>query len=263
VPFLFNRDSLDVIDLLSATWSNVFRQYWVELSVAAFLFSIVPAIASYAVQLPSFILSFARVFSDTTVEILLMGITLLLTVLGVIVQFVLQVSFQRGIIEMTCAAWNGQKLAFGALFKFKAGLRAGAAWLLVHIPALVLAGLAAALIGGAIAIQSGLFLAFAIALVVAATIVLLIWLLPTQLLFQLFAENPDVGIVEAIRLCFERGRGYRWKIFLAGLISIHIALAGLLACGIGLLPALGLIFAYQTGLWKALSTPGANSGIPA
>jgi hypothetical protein len=257
-PFLFNRDNLHVVDLLSATWNNVFRQYWLELSLAALLLFVVPAVASYALQLPVFFLS----LGGTKAAGLLASLISLLAVLGGIVQFALQMSFQRGITEMAHAAWNGQKLAFNVLFNFKAGLKAGAAALLVAIPLFVLIGLAAVLVAGAVAMQSSLFITLAVLLAVVAAIALAIWLLPAQLLFQPFVENPDIGIVEAIRLCFERGRGYRLKIFLVGLVSLPIFMAGFLVCGIGLFPAMGLMVAYQTGLWKALSTPGASGGMP-
>lgn len=253
--FLFNRGNLDIVDLLSATWSNVFKPHWIELSLAAFVAFAVPGVASYIFQIPNFILASNGIEAPAQ-----LGMSLLLMLMAVVVQLVLQLVFQRGLIEMAHSAWNGQKPAFGALFNFKAGLKAFVAFLLAFMLPVAAWGLGgvAAVTFFAASKSTGL-LVMAAGLGIATYTALIIWLLPAYLLCQPFAENPDVGILEGIRLCFERGRGFRLKIFLAGLISVPIILLGFMACGIGIFPAMGLIFAYQTGFWKALSTSGSSS----
>jgi len=258
--FFFNRENLQVGDLLSATWHNVFKPYWVELSLAAFLALLIPSVASYVFQIP-FLLAVGGVKENIGlgVAFAMLGWTVVLGVLSTAVQFVLQACFQRGLADMAHAVWNGHRPAFGVLFNFKAGLKAGAASLLVGLLCLAPAGVAALLIVGALAMESGLALALAIVLVVVGAVALLVWLLPTVLLVQPYAENPNMGIVEGIRLCFERGRGQRLNIFLVALLCALIGCAGMLALCIGIIPAMGLAFAYQAGLWKALSTPGTGS----
>jgi len=263
--FFFNRDNLHIIDLLSATWNNAFKPYWVELSVAAFLTTLIPSIVSYILQIPIFFLGMgdgmmgkgagAGAAAVTGLAVLTMGFA----VVAALVQILLQMSLQRGLVEMAHAAWNGHRPAFGVLFNFKAGLKVVAASWLVGLPAVVLIAMLAILMVSVITLKSTLILALGVFLIVSVSLALGIWLLPTVLLMQPFAENPDIGIMEGIRLCFERGRGQRLNIFLVALMSGFLILLGFFALCIGVIPAMGLAFSYQTGLWKALSTPGASS----
>jgi len=253
--------------LLSATWNNAFKPYWLELSVAALLMFLIPSIAGYLLRLPSiffsplFVNNFGSSFDIANILTSFAGL-FLFQFLAMVVQLFLQCTLQRGLVEMSHAAWSGQRPTFNMLFDFKTGLKTVLAALLIALPGVASAGL----IAGAITLLSktgslpisALSLAFITLISIATFVALGIWLLPATLLFQPFAENPDVGVMEAVRLCFERCKGFRLQLVGLLLISMAISSLGMILCCIGIAPAMALVNTYQTGFWKALSTPGAG-----
>jgi hypothetical protein len=237
MPFALNRDNVNLIDLLFATWNNAFKPYWKELSLGA----------SWVVFWP----------------LLMQGVELLLSNMGVSVPYgfsiavgMAQYIFMCGFFEMTHMAWKGQKPIFNILSNTGAGLQAYFAAIVGILP-LILFFLIFA-IGAVVGIEILDNPLVLIALLAPICIALLVWLLPLAFLFQPFAENPKIGVMAAIRLCFERCTGVRLKVFAMVLVSAGIGVLGLFACGIGIIPATALAFAFQTGLWKALSTPGVE-----
>jgi uncharacterized membrane protein len=64
-------------------------------------------------------------------------------------------------------------------------------------------------------------------------------------------EHPDTTPIEAMRRSAEITRGYRWQLFLLGILLILINLVGLFACVVGLIftygiTAVTLAYAYKT-----------------
>ncbi|MCL2179205.1 MAG: hypothetical protein FWC28_02145 [Proteobacteria bacterium] len=267
--FFFNRSNLHLFDLLSATWNNTFKPYWLELSLAAFLTALLPTIVGYAFQIPSIISSGVITKAGGTSVASLLTFSffqILFFILSVAAQSLTQCTLQRGLVEMSHTAWEGQRPTFNILFNFQTGVKATLASFLVAIPWLVLAGLGVATIVGVKTLEqtgaipaSGFVLALVVLLFVASAIALGIWMLPATLLFQPFAEKPDISIMGAMHLCFERCKGFRLQVFCLLLISMLISLMGILACCVGIFPAMAMVFAYQTGFWKALAVPGADS----
>ncbi len=94
----------------------------------------------------------------------------------------------------------------------------------------------------------------------------LIWLVPIVILGLMFSQSQylvvdrDVGIVDALKLSIKITRGNKWSLFLLGLFGSVLVIAGLLACGIGLLFTLPLL--YLLGATAYLTMSGEFSESP-
>ena len=70
-------------------------------------------------------------------------------------------------------------------------------------------------------------------LIIVPGIILLIALWPAFLLVM----EDDLGPVDAIKGAWALTRGYKWQLFVLGLVGLVVVIAGLLAVGVGLLVA--------------------------
>jgi len=71
-----------------------------------------------------------------------------------------------------------------------------------------------------------------------------------------YGDSPPV---ESIRRAFVIARGHRWSIIGFGLISLLVVLVGLLACCVGIIPAVALVYMLLVGLYLSLRN---GSGLP-
>ena len=69
----------------------------------------------------------------------------------------------------------------------------------------------------------------------------------------------DSGPVESLRRAFVIGRGHRFSVLGFGFIAFVVIFVGLLACCVGILPAMGLAYLVLCGLYLALRN---GSGLP-
>ena len=87
----------------------------------------------------------------------------------------------------------------------------------------------------------------------------LIWSVPITILALMFSQSKylvvdrDVGIVDALKLSIRITRGNKWSLFLLGLFGSVLAIAGLLACCIGLLFVLPLLYLLGATAYLAMS----------
>jgi uncharacterized membrane protein len=95
----------------------------------------------------------------------------------------------------------------------------------------------------------------------------LIWLVPIMILGLMFSQSQylvvdrDVGIVDALKLSIKITRGNKWSLFLLGLFGSLLVFSGLLACFIGLLFVLPLLYLF--GATAYLTMSGEFSESPA
>jgi len=76
--------------------------------------------------------------------------------------------------------------------------------------------------------------------------------LPLYLLQPELTLNEDVSPMQALRNCYTLARGERLSLFGVGLLVMALVLVGLLACCVGIFPALGLGQLLLAGLYLAL-----------
>ena len=97
---------------------------------------------------------------------------------------------------------------------------------LIFLPAIAIS-----LISGIIAVVTGFPLfVFLSVLSVIPSIILFYVYLPVP---YLLAENPDLGIGQALRMSRNISNGHKWDMFVLGLSFIGWFILGLMACGIG------------------------------
>ncbi|MCL2012878.1 MAG: hypothetical protein FWG75_08850 [Cystobacterineae bacterium] len=268
--FSFNRNNLQLLDLLSATWKLAFGPHWVELSTGALLASFLPLVGFLPLVVGVILQGIMGEQPDSAA--LMVVIMLSLALVSYFLFYLLLISSLRGLCEMAHMAWNGTKPTFRPLFNFRTGLKASVAFFSPVILFIVVFS-AIGFIAGFVEHASGNALPplpqlpLPIVLVVFALLIALgIALMPFVFVLQPFAEKQETGIGAAIGQCFRHVKGFRGKTFLLLLVCWVILmfayLAGVLACGIGILlttPAgIAFIQAYQAGFWKAISTPGTG-----
>jgi uncharacterized membrane protein len=84
-------------------------------------------------------------------------------------------------------------------------------------------------------------------LIVPGIIVAIMW----HFFGYVIVEHPETSPVESMRRSAELTRGHRWQIFGLGILLVLINIAGLLACGIGVIFTYGITsitvaYAYRT-----------------
>jgi len=88
-----------------------------------------------------------------------------------------------------------------------------------------------------------------ILLIVPGIILAIMW----QFFGYVIVEDPTKGPVEAMRRSAEITRGRRWQLFGLGLLLILINLAGVLACGVGVVFTYGITAIALAYTYKVLS----------
>ena len=86
-----------------------------------------------------------------------------------------------------------------------------------------------------------------VALIVPGIILAIMW----HFFGYVIVENPQTGPTDAMRRSAEITKGYRWQLFGLGLLLILLNVAGLLACGVGIIftygiTAITVAYAYRT-----------------
>jgi uncharacterized membrane protein len=84
-------------------------------------------------------------------------------------------------------------------------------------------------------------------LIVPGIIVAIMW----HFFGYVIVEHPETGPIDSMRRSAEITKGYRWQIFGLGILLVLINIAGLLACGIGVIFTYGITsitvaYAYRT-----------------
>ncbi len=68
--------------------------------------------------------------------------------------------------------------------------------------------------------------------------------------------DRQMTVIEAIEESWRMTRGHAWTVFLVGLLSIPIGIAGLMCCGVGIIPAIMWTKLASASLYHAVSTSG-------
>ena len=73
-----------------------------------------------------------------------------------------------------------------------------------------------------------------------------------------------MGVIEAVKESWRMTSGHAWKVFLIGLLSIPIGIAGLICFGVGIIIAIMWINLAFASLYHAVSLgeASAQGGVP-
>jgi hypothetical protein len=75
-----------------------------------------------------------------------------------------------------------------------------------------------------------------------------------------FVADAGLGPIEALKASWAATNGSKGKLFLFGIVAFFIALAGVIACCIGIIPAVTLTMLAQAMIYVRLSGRGTTSG---
>jgi hypothetical protein len=231
----------------SALWDycfEIFKRDWLMLGLACLVFFGI----SMIVQLVANIIPAIGAVVESE------ALSVILTLVAVIIQSLVQGVLGLGLMRMIVDVLQGGKIDIGRIFSqlHKAGTYFVTILLLIlmiGLPVGIIAGIVAGLgaafgqeaaaIGAGVAVLLGIVPAF-------------YFLLPLNLLQFELACNDGVTPMQAIRNCYAYARGERLSIFGVALVSGLVGLAGVLACCVGMLPAMGLGYMLVGGLYLAL-----------
>jgi hypothetical protein len=237
--FPLSRDSWT----FSALWNHcfeIFTREWLMLSVGVLVvFGI-----GFAAQLVASILP-ALAAGNQVLQVFL---TVVAMVANQCVQGVLWLGFLRMLMQMLQGGTADIGLLFSQLHKVGTYLLT---LLLIFLVLIVPIGVIAGAIGFAAA-RSDSVGAVLVVVAVVLVIPLIYFLMPLYLLLPEIAHNDRASPLKALRNCYAYARGERLSIFGVGLVGGLVTLAGVLACCVGALPALGLSYLLMTGLYLAL-----------
>jgi uncharacterized membrane protein len=274
--FPFTRDDYDVGRLVGYTWAR-FKTEWVMLALGAFILLAASTVGSLAGSALSSALSAvvqASTGSSTaaTVAALVFG-----QGLGIVINVVLQGGLMLGLLRMCLDVLQGR--AADLARQFSQFRKLGAYFLMqlllfaiIGVPValftvLVMASLLAAnggvLPGSANELVEHLATGRTLVILVVgslAAVPALIWVgLPlTFAPFEL--AWTDCGPVESVRRCWTVATGHRWSLFAITVVGFGFMLAGLAACCVGIVPAMGLWELLLASTYLALRT---GSGLQA
>ena len=277
--FALSRDNWSVGALLESCW-DAFKREWVMICVGV----LIVVAGSLVGNIVSQILSFIGGLVDHWA---VMG---LFFIIGFILSTVVQGLVTIGFMRMLFDVLDGRRADVGRMFtQFHKAVPYLLTTLLTFalmVPVVLLifgAGLgAAALTGGLGALQSvdwtaldgaeaseelvrsmgALGPSLAVMLLVSGALYIFLgmWLfLPLVLVQPELARSENPTAVETLRRCFAYARGQRLPMVGVFLLGSVISLAGIMACCVGVLPAMGLFQLMIAGLYLALSN-GVEEG---
>jgi hypothetical protein len=257
--FPLRRDTWSV----SALWDycfETFKRDWLMLSVAMLVGMGVSMVANFAGNI-------AGVVMQVTDSVVVTGALLLITMS---IQVVVQGVMGLGMMRVAFDVLEGGGVDIGRLFSqwTKAGryvvtvLLAGLVLVLplvllffvLGFVGLVAQGVTVAdIVSGQVFNAKELALPFALMGTFLVTFIPLMYFsLPLYLLQAELAFNDDVTPVQALRNCYTLARGQRLSLVGVLLITSLVGFVGLLACSVGLLPALALGQLLVAGLYLSL-----------
>jgi hypothetical protein len=239
----------------SALWDycfEIFKREWLNLGLAALIFFGISMIA----QLVGSILPAIGGMLNNQV---LSGI---LTVASMFIQQAVQGMLGLGLMRMMFDLLQGRKAELGQLFSqvHKLGTFLITMLLIILMVALPMGVIGGLVYAAATDVLPKVLLPVVAIVAVLAIIPLIYFMLPLYLLQAEIAYSDETSPMQLLRNCYAYARGERLSILGVGLVGGLVSMAGVLACCIGLLPAMGLSYLLMAGLYLALrSSPSTES----
>ncbi len=268
--FPFDRNNVGFSELLSHAW-KVWQQEWVMLSVAALIVLMVGMVGSFLSNIFQAI-GTALVGNDPTAKLVATGVGALIgTGISMVVQGVAQLGFYRVCLDVL----QGKKADVGRIFSQTSRIGRYIVQTLIvgvafTLPALLYFGisyLVACKVGGMPLNPSEWMQAdvrpIFVVILAGATVVavpVMIWFALPLSFASVELVYGDCGALEGLRRAFRLADGFRWWLLGYGLLGSLIMMVGMMACCIGILPALALLNTIMTAFYMAVRN---GSGLPA
>lgn len=250
VAFPLNRDNWDFGSLWDYSWAT-FKREWLMLSLGTLCLMVL----SFIIQAVAGLLPLLGSAAGSNV------LSVILQIIGTLIQTVVQGVLGLGYLKMVFDVLQGQRADVGRLFTqlHKAGPYLVTTLLLALmflLPLAAVGGVAAAAIyalGGGFDNETVLFSVIGITTLLAIG-PLLYFALPLYLLQPAMAFEETFSPMDILRHCYTLARGERLSIFGVTMVGMLLGIAGVLACCVGLIPALALFQVLIGGLYLALRT---------
>ncbi|MBJ6760399.1 hypothetical protein JGU66_06465 [Myxococcaceae bacterium JPH2] len=265
--FPLNRSNWTIGSLWELCWA-AFQREWGMLSVAALILMGVSG--------------GAQVFMNLVVAIggasNSVALTVVLTLIVMIAQMLVQGLVQLGFLRVAFDVLHGRSVDLARLFSQMNKLVPYAMTMVVmvlvlFIPALLLfSGVGVAVVlgmGGVEALRhpAVLFDNPGSILAVVSLVSVPILLLGSYLLIPMYLIQPELAFrddppspLEVLQRCWRYADGQRLRMLGVCMVMVVISLAGLLACCVGLIPAVALIQVLFAGMYLAVSRESEDLG---
>lgn len=249
--FPFSRDRWQFSAVLDYCWAR-FKAEWLTLSLAALIFLvIIYAIATVGALAAVLFTRSAADAADSQSQLP----ALVLQGAMQVVQVLVQVWLQIGLFAMALDTLEGRAPKLSTLFSRIDSFPAALLQLLIIYAGIIVwlapVGLTYLFVPGETSTR-----------LVAALVVAVVLGVPAIYLavgcgFAMLelAHNPEASGVEALRTSFDLVGGQRWIVIGTGLMAGVVTLAGMIACCVGIVPALAFATLMVGGVFLALKTP--------
>lgn len=254
--FPFNRANFDLGQVLSFSVDR-FKEQWVPLSLAALIIlgtSMIVSGVNQGIQMAT-MGGVSAAGADPMAALAGMGVvSFAISICGMILQLWLQL----GLHSICLKTLQGFEADLADLFRQGPRLLAAVAQIaLIYLALIPVFGIPAAIVFG---IGAG-FESMGVAAAIAGGIFVILFL-PIAVyvglgLFGMQIElvgDPSAGPIEAMKRSWAIASGYRLNIFLYMLVASVLMFAGILACCVGLIPAMGLMTLMLNAVYLALRT---------
>ncbi len=259
--FPVDRERFEIGAAVSYAW-QCFQREWLALTGAGSAAVVLPIIVMYAIMIPAAFLAgstSAASGQDAAAAggAAMMGIMFVSYVVTIALQFALYL----GGFSLAIDVLEGRPASFAGWFRGMKRLPAAfGQFIVLYLGiALVIAPIVGIAIGvGSVAGEDVGFLTGGI--LGLASFVPLVWLgLGLGFIWSELAYDPAAGPIESIRRSLAIAKGHRLDVFLLYLVVMGVSIAGYMACCVGYLPAMGLVFlvhgATYLGLRRGLLAP--------
>lgn len=218
-------------EAIGRAW-DIVKVHWVPLVFGTM-------IGGAAASAPQQIASFYNLFThgpghrgdfDDPVYVALLGF-------GVVIGWVLQAFFQAGFVRMYLSAARGRAPEFAHVFSGGPRFFAMLGAMVVHSLMII--------IGFALLIVPGVILSLGL------------------LLYPYYVVDRGMGPIEALRASWDATTGQKGKLFVLGIYSVGVIIVGLVACCIGMVPALAVVSVAQAIVYVRITgTDGVGPTAP-
>jgi len=251
--FPFSRERFSIGDLIGYAWER-FKLHWLMLSLCTLVFVAVVYGIAFVGAFAGMVIATA-VASDPAQAGMMSGA---IQALMQIVQVAAQLWLQLGVLHVVLEVLQGRDAEVGAMFTQVGRMPAAFGQLLLIYLGFILVfapiGLAAYLLAGSDIEKA---IPYGLAAGAVAMIPLIYVMLGMAFAMVELVYNPASGAIAAIRTSFEMVRGQRWVVLGTALISGVVMFGGVLACCIGMIPAVAFGTMIYCSLFLALRTPAA------
>ncbi len=267
----FSRDSYS----FDGIWGQAlerFKAEWIMVSVGVLILLAVGMVAGI---FNSVFQTIARLaIGDRGGTMGIIWVTAISTIMSQLVSMIVQGTFTMGLFRIIIDVLHGKKADVARILTQLPKLpryiiQTFLFFVMIGLPALmyfVLLGIAAAVVTGVEVSDpsnfANIFKGAGIGVIVIGVLAVfpVIYYFALPLMFATMElVYGDTTPVESIRRAFIIAKGHRWSIVGFSFISGLVAMVGVLACCVGIIPAMGLAYMLLVGLYLALRN---GSGLP-